>query len=339
MRTPKFIFISKNTKPIKIDLKLQIDNFIFVKRTERRSQKTIKAYSHTLNQFYKWIGATSKKVDPDTMRDYINYLMTIKTRWDDHPTSPNSGVGLSARSINNTTRNLRIFFNHLVREEIIPVSPMENIKYQIEENNFKIISEEEIEKLIGAINTKVYTGRRDLCMILVLCDTGLRRGELTELKVSDIDLKMRHITVRAEVSKTNKPRVIPLSLRTASELAKLIEFMGTDDDDYVWLNQFGNRYYADTFAKMLKNYAKIAGISTDNISPHKFRHYACLNLLKSGMDVLAVARILGHSSVDVTRLYARYNVEDIRLQHETASPVSRILSKTTANRRGPRKYK
>ncbi|MCT2195213.1 tyrosine-type recombinase/integrase [Paenibacillus sp. p3-SID1389] len=338
--TPKYGFVSKRDKPVKFNLTTQIDRFISAKKAARRSNATITAYSQVLDQFRKWYEDCGRtEITTELLREYIEYLTFKKTQWDDHPTSPNGEVGLSPRTINNVIRIMRIFFNYLVRERIISHSPMDAVEYQTEnKDTFDVFTDEDVKKLLAAPNLRVYTGRRDYCMMLVLCDCGLRIKELTNLRVSDIDFKLQQIVVRAEIAKTRTTRVVPVSRKTLKELEKLISYMDVDEDDPLWLTQFGERYYGDTFSKMLKNYAKRAGVTGPRVSPHTFRHYFAVKFLREGGDPIALARILGHTSLNMTQVYVKYTGTDLREQHDKASPVTHLLDEGNAKKRGKRIY-
>jgi integrase/recombinase XerD len=338
---PKFIFVSKQDKPVKIDLNKTISEFLYTKRIEKRSPQTIEIYEQTLNQFRKWYEAKSAgALTAEILREYIHYLTFDKTRWDDHPTSPNGQLGLSARSVNNVIRNMKVFFNQLVRERAITYSPMDAIRYQTEDKDtFEVFTDEDVLKLIDAPNTRIYTGLRDRCMMLVLADCGTRVGELTQLKISDVDLKLRQIVIRSEIAKTNTTRVLPISKITAKELEKLMSFMNVNEDDYLWLTQFGERYYADSFGKMLKKYGKKAGISSARVSPHTWRHYFAVKFLRSGGDPIALARLLGHTSLNMTQVYVKFSKSDLHEQHDKASPVANLLDGGNERKRGKTRFK
>ncbi|WP_438351371.1 tyrosine-type recombinase/integrase [Paenibacillus sp. FA6] len=338
---PKFGFISKRSQSVNFDWETQVERFLQRKRIEKRSPRTVSAYEQVLSQFRKWYNTQEDtELNTDTFRSYIHYLTFEKTRWDDHPTSPHGEVGLSPRTVNNAIRNMKIFFNHLVRERIITNSPMDAISYQTEEKDtFEVFNDEDVLKLLSAPNRRVYTGRRDYCMMLVLCDSGLRIKEMTSLRLSDIDFKLRQITVRAEIAKTNTLRIVPISQMTARELEKLIEYMDVGKDDYLWLTQFGERYFGDTFAKMLKLYAKRVGVTGCRVSPHTFRHYFAVKFLRGDGDPMALARILGHTSLNMTQVYVKYTGTDLREQHDKASPIMSLLDEGNEKKRGTHKFK
>ncbi|MFC5650904.1 tyrosine-type recombinase/integrase [Paenibacillus solisilvae] len=337
---PKFTFVSKRKRNISIDLEAQIERFLQSKRLEKRSPRTVGAYEQVLSQFRKWYALRpDSELSAELMREYIEYLTFEKTRWDDHPTSPNGKVGLSARTVNNVTRNLKIFFKYLVKERVITHSPVESLNYQTEDKDtFEVFTDNDVLKLLSAPNKRVYTGLRDYCMMLVLCDGGLRIKELTSLKISDIDFKLRQITIRAEVSKTRTTRVIPVSQLTVKELEKLIAYMNIEESDYLWLTQFGERYFGDTFGKMLKLYAKRKGVTGARVSAHTFRHYMAVKFLRGGGDPMALARILGHTSLNMTQVYVRYTGTDLREQHDKASPVTSLLDQGNEKKRGKLRF-
>lgn len=340
-KDPKFTFVSKGGKPVKLALEKSITQFIDAKRIAKRSPKTIGAYKQSLEQFRKWYEAAGHStITTEILREYIEYLTFSKEKWDDHPTSPTGDVGLSPRTVNNVIRYLRIFFNYLVNERLITYSPMNHVSYQKEEKEtFSVFTDEDVLKLLAAPNRKVYTGRRDYCMMLVLCDGGLRLGELTGLRVSDIDFKLRHIVVRAEISKSGITRVVPISQLTCKELEKLVSYINAEADDFLWLTQFGERYFGDTFAKMLKLYAKRAGVIGPRVSPPTFRHFFAVKFLRGGGDPLALVRILGHISMEMTLTYVRYSGNDLREQHDKASPVTQLLDGGNERKRGKQRFK
>lgn len=337
----KFTFIQRNQLAKTIDLSKYIAEYLDAKRLARRSERTIEAYEQTLSQFAKWFAQKDEEViTSNIMREYIRYLTFEKQKWDDHPTNKTGSKGLSARSINNTIRNLRIFFNYLVRERVISSSPMESIPYQSEvKDTFEVFTDDDVVKLLGAPNTRTFTGMRDYTMMLVLIDTMCRIKELTSLRVSDVDFKLRQITIRAEIAKTRTTRVIPISQRTAKAVAALIQYMNVTDNDYLWLTQFGERYLADTFSKMLKNYGKKVGIVGVRVSPHTFRHYGAIKYLRSGGDPISLMRLLGHTSLSMTERYVRFTNSDLSEKHAKASPVTNLLDSGNSRKSGQVKFK
>jgi integrase/recombinase XerD len=132
--------------------------------------------------------------------------------------------------------------------------------------------------------------------------------------------------------------VVPISQKTTKEIAELADFINGDDNDYVFLTQFGERYLADTFAKMLKKYGKKAGIQNVRVSPHTFRNYMAVKFLKSKGDPFTLMRILGHKDISMTNRYIKYSDMDISEQFEKSSPVMNLIDSGNNRKRGRLKF-
>lgn len=332
-KTQKFVFKQRKSAGTKQQLNLGnvINEYLEAKRLQRRSERTIKSYEQTLRHFEKFCIENDFKGDEDDcFKRYIEYMTFEKTKWDDHPTNHSEQKGVSARSVNNIIRNVRVFYNWAMEESLIDHNPAANVKYQTEEEeSFEVFTDEEIKAILNAPNKRTYTGFRDYVMMLVMIDTGLRVGELTSLKRGNFDLLYQQIVLPAEITKTKKARVLPISKTTADALRELFDYVGISDhenDEYVFLTQYGERYYGDTFTKMLKKYAKRCGYPIKaRVSPHTFRHYFAVKFLRNGGDPFALMKILGHTDMQMTERYVRYAKSEVKEIHEKASPVESII--------------
>lgn len=338
--TVKFHFKHRQQTEQSVDIPNEVSRFLEVKKLERRSPKTIKTYGQTLGKFVEWyVNNEYAKVSTEVIRDYVRFMSQEKERWSDHPTSPTQGVGVSPRSINNIIRVLRIFFNFLVAEKLLADNPASTVKYQEEaRDTFEIFSDDDILNLLATPNRRTYTGMRDYTMMLILIDCGCRIGELTNIKVGDINFATRQIVISAEIAKTNETRVVPISQKTVKELRDLVNYVGGNKEDYVFLTQFGERYFADTFAKMLKKYGKKAGITGVRVSPHTFRNYMAVKFLKTNGDPFTLMRILGHKDFAMTNRYIKYSNVDLSEQFDKSSPVMNLIDKGNARKRGSVKF-
>lgn len=322
----------------KFNLEQTIDQFLDDRRLQKRSERTIQTYKQTLSHFANFcVDRGLDGSEPDCVREYIRWLTFEKVRWDDHPTSPEGDIGVSARTANNTIRNLRVFYNWCIKKKLLAESPADQVGYQTEEEeSFEVFTDEEVEAMLNAPNRRVYTGFRDYVMMVLIVDTGLRVGEMTSLVRGDIDLLYRQIHIRAEIAKPRRTRTVPFSATTADLLRELFEYIGVGDDDtdeYVFLTQYGDRYYGDTFAKMLKKYAKRTGLSIKGrVSPHTFRHYFAVKFLRNGGNQFALMKILGHADIAMTQRYVRYIDSDLKEAHDKASPIDSIFERKQRKR-------
>ncbi|KAB2332921.1 tyrosine-type recombinase/integrase [Bacillus mesophilum] len=327
--TRKFAFKNrKTTKNQQLNLDEIMLRFLETKKLENRSPKTIKTYKQSLDHFAKWYTDSGlERIDTDCLRNYIEYMRFQKEKWDDHETLAGviAQTGVSARTVNNIIRNLRVFFNWAEKERSLSINPTAGIKYLTEEKGgFEVFSDEDVRLLLSAPAIKTYTGFRDYVMMLTLIDTGIRIGELTNLRIENVDLKLRQITVPAEVAKNNTLRVLPIGRKTRDEIEKLIDYINVEQSDYLFLSQFGERFHSDSFAKLLKKYGKKVGVAGVRCSPHTFRHYFAVKFLRSGGESFSLMRILGHTDMAMTNRYVRYSLNEIQLIHEKASPVANL---------------
>jgi len=339
MRKFEFKHRSANAVTREFNLVQTIEQFIDDKRLQKRSKRTIKTYNNALTHFVKYCVANDLiGNEVDCVRDYVHFMTFEKVKWDDHPTNISTTVGVSARTVNNSIRFIRVFYNWAVSKRLINLNPANNVEIQTEEEEtFEMFTDEEIEALLNSPKRRSYTGLRDYAMMILMVDTGLRIGEMTSLIRGDFDLNYRQIEVRAEIAKNRRSRIVPISRTTVEVLQELFAYVniGEDDvDEFVFLTQYGERYYGDTFAKMLKQYAKRASIQINaRVSPHTFRHYFAVKFLRNGGEPFALMKILGHRDFSMTQRYVQYASAHIKDAHDKASPVESIVNRKQ-NRKG-----
>src|SRR6185312_2667988 len=151
-----------------------VEMFIDDKRLQKRSERTIQTYRQTLSQFAKYCADNDYTgAEDDCVREYVRWLTFEKTKWDDHPTNHSDIVGVSARSVNNALRILRVFYNWSVAKKYISASPAHGVEMQTEDiETFEVFTDAEIESILAAPRRRTYTGLRDYVMMALIADTG-----------------------------------------------------------------------------------------------------------------------------------------------------------------------
>lgn len=325
-----------------------VNEFLMVKRSERRAVKTIKAYNNDLERFKRYL--ISQKInieDIDTINKYIlmsfiNFLSYDKKKWDDHKfnSTASEQIGLSKSSVNNITRNLKVFFNYLCNEKIIKKNPLDNISYQKEDRNkFEVFSNIQTEKLLNTPNQHTFMGFRDYVMMLIMLDNGIRINELCNIKINDIDFDMRTMKIRDVVAKTCKQRFVPISIKAVKYIKELIGHCRLNETDYLILNQFGEQLNSDSFSKNLRRYGRLCNINNVRVSPHTLRHTFATNYLLNGGDVFSLQNILGHSSIDMVKRYVHYNENYINQIQNKCTPLNNIHCADDNNKRSKKTVK
>ena len=163
------------------------------------------------------------------------------------------------------------------------------------------------------------TGTRDRAIILVLLDTGVRASELCGLQLRHVDLKNRHILV---MGKGSKERQLPISAETAKALWKYVIAARKDArvNEEVFEGYYGRPLTREALLKLLHRLGERAGV--EDCHPHRFRHTFAIQYLRNGGNTLALQASLGHTTLEMVRVYAQIAQADLDNGHVVASPVA-----------------
>lgn len=244
------------------------------------------------------------------------------------------------------------FFLFLVIEDIIKTNPVEVISTRKRERRLPhTISEEEVERLIGAVD--ITTGLpkesleedeleedgvdisaegqgtpiqqaiaiRDVAMLELFYSCGLRVSELVSLPFSALHFDEGFLRIRGKGSKV---RIVPLGSNAELLLKKYIEssrplLNKRDDAIFVFLNRRGNNISRVTMWRLIKKYSALAGISP-NVSPHWLRHSFATHLLAHGAPIRVIQELLGHANIATTQIYTHIDTERLKNIHEQFHP-------------------
>lgn len=270
-----------------------IDQFINYIRIERGvSKNTIDAYSRDLRGFADFV--TEKRVrlnnvNIDILTEYVNQLSTK----------------LSKRSLARNISAIRTFFKFLVLEGVIRDNPSRLLEIpKISRTLPGILNQHEIELLLNQPSPSTYIGVRDRAMLELLYASGLRVSELVTLRLSDVNLEIGYVKI---MGKGSKERLVPIGEKAIEALKEYLskaraKFDKRKGSPYFFLNNRGKPFSRQGFWKLLKCYAKKAGIKK-RITPHIIRHSFATHLLENGADLRSVQMMLGHSDISSTQIY------------------------------------
>jgi integrase/recombinase XerD len=323
-----------------VDTKSQatrIDNLIqgyrLCARTEGKSENTIRIYTTALNTLRDYLKARQYPTDVTVisaheLREFVLHLQQVKA-FEHHPFTKLQDKGLSGHAVNCYLRAIRAFWSWLVREEIIMSSPFSRVK--IPKPPKKVIatfSEKQLNAILRAVNTATPSGFRDWAMILMLIDTGLRASELVGLTLGDINLEDGLLKV---YGKGNKERVVPIGAKVQRALWKYLNHHRSQPANplhpTLFLTASGGPISTDQLRAIINKYTSRADIEGVRCSPHTFRHTFAISYLRNGGDVFSLQRILGHSSLDVVRIYVNMAVADVKACHRRFSPADNMETK------------
>ena len=277
---------------------------------KKSSKNTILSYQRDLKKFAQYLKENGiddiRKVNYTVMNAYM--LMMEREHF-------------AASTISRNIATLKAFFTYLQREHVVDDDPAVMLKApKIEKKMPGVLSIEEVNLLlaqpVGTSNKEI----RDKAMLELLYATGIRVSELISLKVSDVNLQNNYIRC---VDGT-KERVIPFGSAARAALKVYMTsareaMIHSDEEDTLFTNCSGQPMSRRVFWKVLKQYAKRAGIETD-ITPHTLRHSFAAHLVENGADLHAVQEMLGHSDVSTTQIYAKLNSNRLKEVYTKAHP-------------------
>ncbi len=233
--------------------------------------------------------------------------------------------GISNRTINRKAASLKAYYKYLQRIDSIEVNPMARHTALKTSKKLEIpFSETEMVNVLDQIPfDDDFEGCRDKLIIELLYTTGIRRAELINLKMKDVNLSGNTLKV---LGKRNKERILPLLPST-----KKILFIYFDqrksletiiDKEFVFLLKHGNKIYETLVYRIINGYfSKVS--SKVKKSPHILRHTFATHLLNKGADLNSVKELLGHSSLASTQVYTHNSISELKKVHALAHPRSK----------------
>jgi site-specific recombinase XerD len=290
-------------------LKCLIEGYQLCATTEGKSLNSIAIVTSSVAYFQDFLiseglGKDVNQISQHEIRGFILYLQRKKC-FSNHRFNHAQDKGLSGHTVNCYLRSLRIFFSWLISEDIIETNPFDRVK--IPRPTRKVIatfSDFQIRQLLNAVDTGTAGGYRNLTIIMTLLDTAMRVSELCTLRLGNVWLEEGMLKV---LGKGNKERLTPMGKQVQRLLWRYINRYrpqpAKSNTDPLFLTADGRPLTKDRVEKIMSYYGKKAEISGVRCSPHTFRHTAAVRFLRNGGDIFSLQRILGHTSLEMTRKY------------------------------------
>ena len=219
---------------------------------------------------------------------------------------------------------VRNFTRYLHEQDYLLHNPAKNIKPPKKWKKLPkaIVSPDEMKKLVHTPDNRTNQGYRDRVILEILYDTGMRRSELANLKIGDMELQTGFVCIRN--GKGRKDRVVPLSQRVCEKVRNYIafvrpEYIKTKDHGYLILNRSGNKMVPNGIYVVVKRIGILSGIKK-NVTTHILRHACATHMLRNGAPVRHIQEMLGHESLESTQIYTRVTINDLKEIHARYHP-------------------
>lgn len=237
-----------------------------------------------------------KVIDREIIKEFLHFLEEDKK--------------ISINTRNQRLAAIKSFYQYVKIEDPSLLENFQNILTIRTKKSVKKLESyltiEEITTLFNSIDTTTVKGRRDLVLLSLLYDAGLRLSEILEVKI--LDLRLDENPIVTVLGKGRKNRSIPIMENTKKLLLQYINNNNFVNTSYLFSNAKKEKLNSRTIQKIIEKYVKLAKINK-KISPHSLRRSRAMHLLEAGVNIVYIRDFLGHESITTTELYARANEE------------------------------
>lgn len=286
---------------------LFITNLHNVKKTSENTELSYKRDLEKVRRFMS--GKGIEKVEDVTEKELQEYIADLNDKQ------------FKAATISRNIASIKAYFHFLVSEGLVSEDVSESLKApKIEKHLPSIMSSSDVVKLLEQPAGDSPKEIRDRAMLELLYATGIRVSELISIKVQDVNLQMNYIVCKDR----DKERLIPFGNTAKMAIMRYMEgtrtnMMDNQNSDILFVNCSGQPMSRQGFWKLIKYYAKKAGIQAD-ITPHTLRHSFAAHLVENGADLKSVQEMMGHSDISTTQIYASLNHNHLRDVYAKAHP-------------------
>ncbi len=292
-----------------------VSAFISTRRLRNLSPNTIIFYSQHLDKFLEfmeshWPYEPVERIGHPILREYVSGLI------EKH----------SPGGVNHHIKVLKILFKFMVEAGVITENLTKKIpKLRAERIVIPTFSNDQIKAMLEVTKQQMdFPGIRNNTLITLLYDTGCRISELLGLKINDIQLEEKILTVRG---KGGIGRVVPFGDRSLVSLVKYLNRRNKlfGKAEVLFLIKFGDPLTLRMTNKIIERIGEKANVENVRLSAHTFRHTFAKNWLMNGGDIFSLQKILGHRTLDMVRNYVNITFKDIQSQHNKFSPGDNLM--------------
>ncbi|ULH27633.1 tyrosine-type recombinase/integrase [Leptospira weilii] len=285
------------------------------------SRSTLENTYWNLMNFFDWCRLREirhpNEVTLSLLERYRNQVIGLKNKM--------NGKELSNNNKHKRLTSVREYFGWLARKRVLLVDPsldLEIPKYVKRNIPHNVLSVEEAEKILSVPDVTTVLGLRDRTMLEVVYSTGIRRMELGNLCLSDIDFQTRTVLVRE--GKGKKTRVIPISERALSWVRRYLErsrfvLSRNADEPHLFLGKSGRKMEHGSITSLFAVFREAASVKKRQ-AVHIFRHTTATGMLDNGADIRHVQEMLGHETLSTTQIYTHVAIRKLKEVYDKTHP-------------------
>lgn len=293
-------------------MKTLVDEFIHYLAVERGlAENTMDSYHRDLTNYLDFLNKEKITAIQKTTKTHVMaYLLYLQKG------------GRATATISRHLAALKSFYHFLLRERRIDKDPTANLESpKLEKKLPRVLSVDEVEQLLKQPQVADPAGIRDKAMLELLYATGIRVTELITLNIDHVNLEVGYIRC---FGKGSKERIVPLGSVARKSVGEYLQrgrvkLIKVKAEQALFVNHHGRRLTRQGFWKIIKKYARVAGIAKE-ITPHTLRHSFATHLLENGADLRSVQEMLGHADITTTQIYTHLTKGRLREVYAKTHP-------------------
>ncbi len=310
-----------NPTHLKSDLLTKaLQEYLHTLKAENLSNNTIMNKSYNIRRFILWLQDRAQvtklsEISKDEIDRYVTHLSGLTN------TRTNKPLGLRFQF--NLLSDLSLFFGYLVRQNHILHDPTSGLELGRVSRRLplSILTAQETEKICRQPKLNLQNGYRDRAILEVLSATGMRRGELQQLLVTDINYDENYVLIRE--TKSSNDRRVPLSLRAIFWIKEYLKVRPSPiDTDFLFLTDYGSKIQGGWLGRIVAGYIRQAKLHKQG-SFLLFRHSVATQMLEGGADIRYIQQFLGHKKLETTQLYTHVSISKLKEVYNKTHPTAR----------------
>ncbi len=264
----------------------------FLKNDRKLSDNSVSSYIRDIKVFIKFMEDNSisdfNMISDISVNNFIRYM---------------EASSYKQSTISRRLSSVKLFYRFLINKGVVNTYVFDKVKNpKVEKSEPEHLSVDEVGAFLSAVSDDTVKGSRDKAILDLLYASGMKVGELINLKVDDFNFNYGFIRCRS----ASKERIIPLVDRAQLSIRKYLGEARTKldkfDSEYLFLNMSGKKLSRQGFWKIIKHYTELAGIEK-GVNPKMLRHSFAKHLLENGADIKSVQQLLGHANLASTQIY------------------------------------
>jgi len=296
-----------------------LEEYLVWMQTQNFSDDTVATRRTTIGYFLAWTRERGLDAPAEITRPVLERYQRSLYQY-----RKKNGEPLTFRTQNTRLRSLKGWFRWMARQNHILHNPASELLLPRLENRLPkyILSVEEAETVLAVPDVATVEGLRDRAMLETFYSTGMRRMEVANLKLYDIDRERGTVMIR--LGKGKKDRHIPIGERALAWIGKYIaearpELLGAADDGTVFLDEAGAAFDRVRLTTLVRGYIRKAKIGKQG-GCHLFRHTVATLMLENGADIRVIQEMLGHAKISTTEMYTRVSINLLKQVYAATHP-------------------